>query len=331
MVMKIVITGAGGFIGSNLVEYHLNKGDEVCGIDNLSTGKFENIEKFIQNPKFKFIHDDIITWSEIERYMSLPERVYHMAAVVGMYKVIKEPERVLAVNIAGTERLLRAIRASNNKPQVLLASSAEVYGPISKQPLSEDDNIIIEAAAKNRFNYAISKLADEALGMSYYHKYKIPVVTARLFNTIGPKQTGQYGMVVPNFVKQAQHGDTITVFGDGNQTRSFCDIRDSVRMMDLLLNNKKSAGQVVNVGNNKEISINELAKLVKKVVNDSVNIEHISYLEAYGEDYVDIRRRQPALKKLFGLINYKHQWSLEDTVSSVIKYQTSCSRLKVNN
>lgn len=319
--MKILVTGAAGFIGSNLVEYHLKKGDVVCGVDNLSSGTIKNIEAFLPNPNFQFIKHDIITWPEIGEYMAWPDRIYHMAAVVGVYKVIDEPERVLAVNIAGTERVLRAVRDSHNKPQVLLASSAEVYGPSNQLPLREDDNIIIEAAAKNRFNYAISKLADEALGISFHQNHQIPIVIARLFNTIGPRQTGQYGMVVPNFVEQARTGHPIRVFGDGQQTRSFCDIRDSVQMMDLLLNHDKSPGEVFNLGNDREITINELAEKVVKTVNTHTDIRHISYQEAYGEHYVDIKRRRPALDKLMNLIHYTHQWQLEDTIQCVHDYQ----------
>lgn len=240
-----------------------------------------------------------------------------MAAIVGVYKVIQEPEKVLSVNIAGCENLLKAVCKSNWKAQVLLASSAEVYGPHNKLPLAEEDNIILETAAKNRWNYAISKLANEAMGLAYYQKFHIPVVIARLFNTIGPRQTGRYGMVVPNFVNQALENQPITVFGSGEQTRSFCDVRDTVVMLDLLMNSKKAFGEIINVGNNQELSINELAKLVKNCVNPEGDIQHISYLKAYGENYIDIQRRRPDLNKLFRYIDFKHKFSLEATINTL--------------
>ncbi|MDI9819354.1 MULTISPECIES: NAD(P)-dependent oxidoreductase [unclassified Legionella] len=316
--MRILVTGAAGFIGSHLVQYHLKKGDTVCGIDDMSSGVESNIQPFLPDPEFHFIQDDIITWPEIEKFAAWADRIYHMAAIVGVYKVIDEPERVLAVNIAGCERLLRAVRKANWKAQLLLASSAEVYGPSNKLPLAEDDNIILETAAKNRWNYAISKLANEAMGLSYHQKFNIPIVMARLFNTIGPRQTGRYGMVVPNFVKQAMSNLPITVFGTGNQTRSFCDVRDTVVMLDLLMNTNSSFGEIINVGNDREITINQLANVVKQTVNPDAVIDHIPYLEAYGENYVDIQRRRPQLKKLFSLIEFQHQWSLEATIKSLM-------------
>ncbi|ASQ44588.1 Bifunctional polymyxin resistance protein ArnA [Legionella clemsonensis] len=312
--MRILITGAAGFIGSHLVEHHLNKGDTVCGIDDLSTGLESNIKKFVSNSSFYFIKDNIITWPDIEKFASWADRIYHMAAIVGVYKVIQEPEKVLSVNIAGCENLLKAVSKTNWKAQVLLASSAEVYGPNNKLPLAEEDNIIIETAAKNRWNYAISKLANEAMGLAYYQQFHIPVVIARLFNTIGPRQTGRYGMVVPNLVNQALSNQPITVFGSGEQTRSFCDVRDTVVMLDLLMNSKKAFGKIINVGNNREISINKLAELVKSIVNPRGDIQHVSYLKAYGKNYIDIQRRKPDLNRLFQYIDFKHNYSLEETI-----------------
>lgn len=318
--MRILITGAAGFIGSNLVEYHLNKGDMVCGVDDLSSGTEDNIKEFLHHSNFHFIKDDILTWTDIETFASWADRIYHMAAVVGVYKVIQEPERVLSVNIAGCENLLKAVSKTNWKAQVLLASSAEVYGPNEKLPFAEEDNIIIETSAKNRWNYSISKLANEAQGLAYYQKFHIPVLVARLFNTIGPRQTGRYGMVVPNFVSQAKSGQPISVFGSGDQTRSFCDVRDTVVMLDLLMSNKNTFGEIINVGNNREISINGLAETVKNIVNSKVDIQHISYLKAYGKNYIDIQRRSPNLKKLFHYIDFKHKFSLEETIKTLVEF-----------
>ena len=318
MIMRILVTVAAGFIGSHIVEYHLSKGDRVCGMDDLSSGVEDNIKQFFPNSNFLFVKDDILTWPELDKFALWADRIYHMAAVVGVYKVINEPERVSEVNIEGCDNVLRAVRHADWKAEVLLASSAEVYGLSNKLPLSEDDNLTLETAAKNRWNYALSKLANESTGVSNYQKFHIPVVIARLFNTIGQRQTGRYGMVVPNFINQALSNRPITVFGPGDQTRSFCDVRDTVVMLDLLMSNKKSFGETVNVGNDREVTINELAEMVKSTANPKAVIQHISYLEAYGENYIDIQRRRPALNKLFSLIDFKHKFSLEESIKSLI-------------
>jgi UDP-glucose 4-epimerase len=317
--MRILITGVAGFIGSNLAEYHLNKGDIVYGVDDLTSGAEVNIQQFNSNPHFRFVKNDIITWPQIEKYVIWSDRIYHMAAIVGVYRVLKEPERVLAINIAGCERLLRSVKNCDWKPQVLIASSSEVYGPSEKSQFSENDNLIIECEAKNRWNYPVSKLADEALGLAYFRKFDIPTIMVRLFNTVGPRQTGRYGMVLPNFINQAINNQPITVFGDGEQTRSFCDVRDLVVMLDKLASNEKSAGEILNVGNDEEITINQLAEKVKKIANSSSEIKHVSYEEAYGEPYVDTRRRKPDLKKLLSFIDNKFEWPLEKTIKNLIE------------
>lgn len=329
--MRILVTGAAGFIGSHIVEYHLNKGDEVFGMDNLSTGKKANLKPFLGHPNFCFVEDDILTWPDIQKFTAWSHRIYHMAAVVGVYKVIQEPERVLSVNIGGCENLLRAVSKNPWKPQVLLASSAEVYGPSNKLPLSEQDNVIVEAAAKNRLHYSVSKLANEAMGLAYSKQYNIPVFIARLFNTIGPRQTGRYGMVVPNFIRQALSHEPITVFGSGEQTRSFCDVRDTVVMLDLLMQNPALIGQIINVGNDKEVSINELARRVLEMVDTNGEIKHLSYAKAYGKDYVDIQRRRPDLSKLRSNVDYTHKFCLDDTIADLVegKNQYAPTRTKL--
>ncbi|MGE3919514.1 MAG: GDP-mannose 4,6-dehydratase [Gammaproteobacteria bacterium] len=317
--MHILVTGGAGFIGSHIVEYHLNKGDTVYAVDDLSTGSIQNLKPFENHPNFRFDSADISNWSELDKAVAWADRIYHMAAVVGVYKVLDDPLRVLSVNITACERLLNEIKISGWKPRVIIASSSEVYGSSKKEFLSEDDDLIIDAHAKNRWNYPISKLADEAIGLSSYNVNNIPVTLVRFFNTVGPRQTGQYGMVVPRFVKQALAEEDITVFGDGNQTRSFCDVRDTVNMLDMLANTEKSIGEIVNVGNDREITINELAALVKTLIKSKSKVKNIPYKEAYGQEYFDIPRRRPNLKKLNSLISYQHQWTLEDTINDLIK------------
>lgn len=321
--MRVFITGAAGFIGSYLVEHHLQKGDDVCGLDNFSSGTPDNINKFSGNPKFRFIEADIVTYGELDKLAEWADRIYHMAAVVGVYKVLQEPTRVLAVNIAGCERIFRAMVSVAAMPRVIIASSSEVYGPNTPNKLSETTNLIIESAAKNRWHYAVSKLADESFALAYHRKFNIPATIIRLFNTTGPRQTGRYGMVVPRFVTQAIENQPINVYGDGQQTRSFCDVRDTVKMLDLLADTPKSIGEVVNVGNDNEITINELANLVKKVANSNSPIMHTPYNEAYGEEYIDIQRRCPDLSKLHTLVNFKQHWTLEDSIRDTIKYKKS--------
>lgn len=317
--MHVLVTGGAGFIGSHLVEYHLAKGDHVHAVDNLSTGTLENIAPFENNPFFRFENENILTWSHMEKAVTWADRVYHMAAVVGMYRVLAEPIEVLAINITGCERVLRAAAAGGWKPRIILASSSEVYGPDHPVPLKEDDALNFQSGAVSRWNYAISKITNESYGLSYARKLHIPVTLIRLFNTIGPRQTGRYGMVVPRFVSQAVKGEPIVIYGDGKQTRTFCDVRDMVVMLDEVANNTKSIGQIVNVGGEHETSILQLAETVKQCAKSASQIKNISYEEAYGEYFEEILRRKPDLTKLYQLIPYKPKWTLERTIMDLIE------------
>ncbi|SFN85757.1 UDP-glucose 4-epimerase [Formivibrio citricus] len=316
--MHILVTGGAGFIGSHLVEHHLAKGDAVHVVDNLSTGRFENIEPFLDNPRFHFDEADILTWAGLEKAATWADRIYHMAAVVGVFRVLEDPIRVLATNIAGTERLLRFASAGRWKPQIVIASSSEVYGPTPAELLREDAMLYVQSAGKSRWNYALSKLADEAQGLSYARQYNIPICVVRLFNTVGPRQTGRYGMVLPRFVEQALSGGPITIYGGGTQTRSFCDVRDTVVALDLLADTPAASGEIVNVGNDREISISALADLVCARAKMNVERQHLSYVEAYGQQYDDILRRKPSLEKLVRLTGFTHQWRLEETLDDLI-------------
>ncbi|MDP3268026.1 MAG: NAD-dependent epimerase/dehydratase family protein [Legionella sp.] len=317
--MRILVTGGCGFIGSHLVQFYLEQGHEVFAVDNLSTGFEKNIKPFLDNPLFTFEKADIITWSSLTKVVQWADVIFNFAATVGMFNVIVDPIAVVSNNIVGTNRLLRTIALSDARPTVIIASSSSVYGDNPKGLLSEEDSLIVKPLTHPLATYAISKLADEAIGYAYYHHHKIPLFLARMFNTIGPHQTGLYGMVVPRFVKQACSNEPITIYGDGKQTRSFCDVRDIIVALDLLLKQPKALGQSINIGNDYEISINDLAKLVKKCANSSSQITHISYKEAYGVDYTDIGQRRPNLTKLYGLVPFKHKWTLDDTINYLIE------------
>lgn len=316
--MHVLVTGGAGFIGSHLVEYHLEKGDKVFAVDNLTTGRHSNIEPFLSNHNFQFTEADILSWDDLTKSVMWADRIYHMAAVVGVYRVLENPVDVLATNIAGCERLLRAVAVNPWRPRVIIPSSSEVYGPNNKQPLSEDDILLIKSAAHSRWSYTISKISDEAFALAYAKNKKVDVTLIRIFNTIGPRQTGRYGMVVPNFVKEAVSGNPIVIFGNGEQTRSFCDVRDLIVMMDLLADNPKSTCEIINLGTDHEISINQLANKVKELSKTDSTIKHISYEEAYGEFFEETPRRKPDLTKLKSFITYDFKWTLDKTILDLI-------------
>lgn len=316
--MHVLITGGAGFIGSHLADLHLGRGDQVHVVDDLSTGLRANLAQHEDNPDFRFDEADILTWDKLERAVAWADRIYHLAAVVGVYRVIAEPTRVLATNIAGCERVLRAAHAGGWKPQVVLASSSEVYGHNEEDVLREDQDLSVSTRVGTRWGYSVSKIADEAFGLAYAQRFGIPAVIARFFNTIGPRQVGRYGMVVPRFVAQAVRNEPITVFGGGQQTRSFCDVRDTVEALDLLAWRAGRNTLVVNVGNDREISILELAELVIERAQSRSTIRHVPLREAYGEDFEDIRRRRPSLARLRALTGFEHRYTLERTIDDLI-------------
>ncbi len=316
--MHVLVTGGAGFIGSHLVDLHLAKGHKVHVVDDLSTGDVANVDRHADNPLFKFDHADLLTFGRIREVAAWADRIYHMAAVVGVFRVLEDPTAVLASNIAACERLLRAVASADWKPEVVLASSSEVYGHRDDDNLRETDQLIITSGLNPRWSYSTSKIADEALGVAFAHKYNIPITLIRFFNTIGPRQRGKYGMVVPRFVRQAVAGEPVTVFGDGSQTRSFCDARDTVQFLDQLASRSHEGIEVVNVGNDREISILELAKLVIERAGSQSPIRFVDYKTAYGEPYEDIRRRHPNLELLKSLTTHRHRYTLEDTIDYLI-------------
>lgn len=316
--MNIFITGGCGFIGSHIVEYHLAKKDKVFAVDNLTTGSIDNIKNFIKNPHFKFVEADIVNWSNLDDAVAESDRIYHMSAVVGNLRVIMEPVNVIASNIAGCERLFSSIIKSKKLPRIILASSSCVYGNTEHTSMKEEDDLIVEDPSHLHSNYSISKLCDEIIGLSYDHVKNIPTTIIRFFNTIGTRQTGSYGFVVPRFVEQACLNQPLTVYGDGKQTRSFCDVHDVVNILDILANNTSTRSQIINVGNDREVTILELAKIVRKRADSSSEIRYIPYKEVYGEEFIDVMHRKPDLTKCYKLSNYKHQWTLEDTIDKLI-------------
>lgn len=316
--MHILVTGGCGFIGSHVVEYHLKKNDTVHVIDNLTTGSLKNVEQFQSNPNFHVEIADILDYPKLDEMLSRADRVYHLAAVLGIYRVIEKPLDVLNTNILGTERILRLIAKSGKKPRIMMASSSSAYGNCPQPFLREDNNLTIASPSHPLWGYAISKIADEAYAIAYYRTYQLPITMMRFFNTVGPRQTGRYGMVVPRFVQQACRGEPLTVHGDGTQTRSFCDVRDTVVALDLLADAEKSIGEVVNVGLDSDICIEDLALLVKKLANSQSEIIHVPYEKAYGQHYTDIQQRRPDISKMLKLIQFKHQWNLERTVTDLI-------------
>lgn len=317
--MHVLITGGAGFIGSHLAEYHLARSDRVHVVDDLSTGSPANVHPFIAHPDYRFDQADILTWPELDAAVGWADRIYHMAAIVGVKRVLEDPVRVMATNMAGTERVLRAVHHGGWSPQVLVASSSEVYGFNGNGGFAEEDDVVLRSGGRLRWNYAVTKLADEFLAFSYVRKYGLAIAIPRLFNTIGPRQVGRYGMVVPTFVRQAVRGEPLTVYGDGSQSRSFCDVRDTVVALDRLAAAPDAAGEVVNVGNDHEISIQALAELVIARAGSSSPILHVPYRDAYGEEFEDIHHRRPVLAKLTRLTGFVPRWQLTETIDDLIR------------
>jgi UDP-glucose 4-epimerase len=312
-----LITGGAGFIGSHLADYLLQRGEQVIVIDNLSTGRYSNIEHLEGRSGFQCYIEDVRHETLIDELIRQCDRVYHLAASVGVRLIIEKPTESLINNIIGTERVLR--NASRHRKPVLITSTSEVYGKSKQEAFSEGDDRIMGPTDKCRWAYANSKATDEFLAMAYHQETRLPAVIVRLFNTVGPRQTGQYGMVIPNFVAQALRGMPITVHGDGTQTRCFCHVKDVVPALVELLMNPKAYGKVFNVGSNSEISIKELAEQILKKTSSKSEIKYIPYDEAYPAGFEDMQRRIPNLARIASLIGFRPTRSLDDIVTDVIE------------
>jgi UDP-glucose 4-epimerase len=317
--LKILITGGAGFIGSHLAERHLAMGDEVCVIDDLSTGSISNIQHLKIHPQFTYYIDSVHNTHLMAELVDLSDVVYHLAAAVGVRLIMDSPVRTIETNIRCTEIVLSL--AETKRKRVLITSTSEVYGKKDQVPFREDDDLVLGPTNKSRWSYACSKAIDEFLAIAYWKERKVPTVVARLFNTVGPRQTGRYGMVIPNFVTQALTGADITVFGDGSQTRCFTHVDDAVNALVSIAAHPAANGEVYNVGGNHEITILELATRIKEMTGSKSKIVLVPYNKAYEEGFEDMVRRVPDTTKLNRLTGYQTTVSLEETLTSIIEDQ----------
>jgi len=315
--VRILITGGMGFIGSHLAEAWLEEGASVAVLDDLSTGSMENVIHLKGHERFSYIIDTVMNEPVLAEQVDQADVIYHLAAAVGVRLIVESPVRTIETNVKGTEKLLQI--AEKKRKKVILASTSEVYGKSTKIPFSEDDDLVLGPTVIGRWAYACSKAIDEFLAIAYYKEKKLPVVVVRLFNTVGPRQTGRYGMVIPTFVRQALEGEPITVFGDGSQQRSFTYIADVVGALVKLAYEPKAVGRVFNIGNGKEISILDLAKLVRERAGSSSDITLIPYSEAYEEGFEDMARRVPDITRLRELIGYAPTLDIPEILDKVIE------------
>ena len=318
--MRILITGGAGFIGSHLADAYLQRGDEVLIIDDLSTGTFENIRHLKANPRFSYTIDSVHNQPVTAELVDQSDVVVHLAAAVGVKLIVESPVRTIETNVRGTEVVLAL--ANKKKKKVLIASTSEVYGLSADVPFREDGNLVMGATTKGRWSYACSKAIDEFLALAYWREKKLPTTVVRLFNTVGPRQTGRYGMVIPTFVRQALAGRPITVYGDGKQTRCFGYVGDVVGALVKLMDHPDSVGQVFNIGSNEEISIFELAKKVKELTGSKSEIVFMPYDEAYEEGFEDMPRRVPDTSKVNQLVGFQPEMKLEGILQSVISFHS---------
>ena len=320
--MHVLITGGAGFIGSHLTRTLLARRDTVSVLDNLSTGSFANIEPFLPNDGFAFAIDDLSNALVLDRLASQADAIVHLAAAVGVQLVVERPTETIETNVLGTHAVLNAAR--RYRCRTLLASTSEVYGKSAQIPFCEDNDLVLGPSSHSRWSYAASKLLDEFLGLAAHREYQLPVTIVRFFNTVGPGQTGRYGMVVPRFVRQALHSEPITVYGDGEQSRCFCHVYDTVRALEALLTTPEhTAGEIYNVGSNQEVTINQLAEAVLARTESPSEIRHIPYNEAYAPGFEDMHRRVPDTSKLYAAIQWQPRHDLTEILDDVIEFETA--------
>ena len=318
--MRVLITGGAGFIGSHLADAYLQRGDDVLIIDDLSTGTIENIRHLKNNPRFHYTIDSVHNQPVTAELVDQCDVVVHLAAAVGVKLIVESPVRTIETNVRGTEVVLAL--ANKKKKRVMIASTSEVYGLSADVPFREDGNLVMGATTKGRWSYACSKAIDEFLALAYWREKKLPTTIVRLFNTVGPRQTGRYGMVIPTFVRQALAGRPITVYGNGKQTRCFGYVGDVVGALIKLMDRPDAVGQVYNIGSNEEISIFKLAEKVKELTNSESEIVLVPYDEAYEEGFEDMPRRVPDITKINELVGFRPEMTLEGILQSVISFHS---------
>ena len=316
--MVALITGGSGFIGSHLSEALLDSGHEVLVLDNLSTGSIDNIAHLKGRDGFEYFIDTFDNEPLLAELIDRSDVVFHLAAAVGVKLIVEQPVYTIETNVHGTEVVLK--HANKKKKLVVIASTSEVYGKSEDVPFREDSDLVLGPTPKHRWAYACSKALDEFLALAYWKERKLPVIIVRFFNTVGPRQTGTYGMVIPNFVRQALAGESITVFGDGRQTRSFSHVADVVGALLKLVVEPRAIGQVINIGNTQEVTIRALAERVRELAGSNSPIKLVPYDEAYESGFEDMPRRVPDLTKIEALIGYRPRYSLDDILTQVIEY-----------
>jgi len=314
--MQVLITGGAGFIGSHLAEVLLEQGQQVIAVDNLSTGRIENIARLVDDPRFQFVQETIRNEAVMDRLVSGCDVIHHLAAVVGVELVVKDPVHTIETNLIGTEIVLRLAR--QYRKRVLIASSSEVYGKSDDIPFREDSDRVMGPTTKIRWCYAESKARDEFLALAYHKQFAVSVVICRFFNTVGPRQTGMYGMVIPRLVRQALAGQPLTVYGDGQQTRCFCNVRDTVRAVVTLSAEPRATGEIFNVGSNEEVTILDLARRILARSGSRSEIKLIPYDQAYAPGFEDMHRRVPDIRKIKAVIGWQPTVPLDETLDQVI-------------
>jgi len=318
--MNVLITGGAGFIGAHLSRLLLERGDRVAVLDNLSTGSLENIQALARHPNYSFAIDDIANALVLDRLASQADAIIHLAAAVGVQLVVERPTETIETNVLGTHAVLAAAR--RYRCRTILASTSEVYGKGVRVPFNEDDDLLLGSTSRSRWSYAASKMLDEFLGLAAHRQYGLPVTVVRFFNTVGPGQTGRYGMVVPRFVRAALQGQPVTIYGDGQQTRCFCHVQDTVTALAALLDLADgTSGEIYNIGSSDEITIEQLARTVIERTESASPIEYIPYSEAYAPGFEDMRRRVPDNTKVERAIHWQARRSLAQILDDVIAYE----------
>ena len=316
--MKILVTGGAGFIGSHLTEELLKQKHQLIALDNLSTGRYENIEGLLKNSSFEFVEGDILDANLVDKLVEKIDAIFHLAAAVGVDLIVKKPLQSLTTNIKGSEIVLEA--ALRYRKKILIASTSEIYGKNVNGPLKETDDRILGSPLKTRWSYSTAKAVDEMLAYLYFKEKKLPAIIVRLFNTVGPRQTGAYGMVLPRLVEQALSNKPITVYGTGKQSRCFLHVTDAVRALIGLIEEPRAVGEVFNIGSQEEITIEQLAKDIIKSVESKSGIVYIPYEQAYEEGFEDMQRRVPDIAKINKLIGFRPTFTLSEIVKDIIAY-----------